>query len=273
MSKVWISGGGGAGAGSDDCTATSADVIKGKTAVTSDSDDEPISGTIEERSGYTAALSLDSNSTNKTIYARIPFGAYRTGTSIGYPEISVPFSDIAAKTGVTSGKILAGQSACGVTGTATSDATAGAGDILSGKTAYVNGNKINGTAVAGKRFADGTVPGSATKLEFVLGNGTTIYTDYCAVSGLSFTPSIIIIVMISNATASNITSYFKNINIFPSYPETKINATRHMQYSSGTTSLESYGFKLTGNAYVTNGSFRLPAISSSSFNLYWMAIE
>ncbi len=42
-------------------------------------------------------------------------------------------------------KTLAGKTFLGVTGTATSDANAGAGNILSGKTAYVNGTKITGS--------------------------------------------------------------------------------------------------------------------------------
>ena len=42
--------------------------------------------------------------------------------------------------------LLAGKTLVGVTGTATSDATATAADIASGKTAYINGSKVTGTA-------------------------------------------------------------------------------------------------------------------------------
>ena len=47
--------------------------------------------------------------------------------------------------GLTADKILAGVNVRGLVGTATSDATAVASQILSGYTAYVNGNKLTGT--------------------------------------------------------------------------------------------------------------------------------
>ena len=40
MGKIWMTGGGGSGTGSDECTATADDVLKGKTYVGSDTDDE-----------------------------------------------------------------------------------------------------------------------------------------------------------------------------------------------------------------------------------------
>lgn len=46
---------------------------------------------------------------------------------------------------VNAGNIKTGSSILGVSGTFTSDANATASDILSGKTAYVNGVKITGT--------------------------------------------------------------------------------------------------------------------------------
>lgn len=47
MAKAVIMGGGGGGASSDELTAARGDVLKGKTAVTSDSSDEPVEGTLE----------------------------------------------------------------------------------------------------------------------------------------------------------------------------------------------------------------------------------
>jgi hypothetical protein len=46
---------------------------------------------------------------------------------------------------ISASKILAGQNILGLGGTATSDATAVAADVLSGKTVYINGAKIIGT--------------------------------------------------------------------------------------------------------------------------------
>lgn len=65
-------------------------------------------------------------------------GYYDGSTWLGIAEPDLKSSNI--KAGVTIG------SPVGVTGTFTSDATATSSDILSGKTAYVNGAKITGTA-------------------------------------------------------------------------------------------------------------------------------
>ena len=70
-----------------------------------------------------------------------------TGRS-GYIDkawIYMPFSNVANTLGITASTIAKGYTICGVTGTFTSDATATAGHILSGKTAYVNGSKVTGT--------------------------------------------------------------------------------------------------------------------------------
>lgn len=49
---------GGGGAGSDDCTATKAELLKGYTAVTNDSGDEPVAGTLELTGNATAGQVL-----------------------------------------------------------------------------------------------------------------------------------------------------------------------------------------------------------------------
>jgi len=46
MANAILMAGGGAGTGSDDCTATKAMVLQGYTAVTSESDDEAVAGTL-----------------------------------------------------------------------------------------------------------------------------------------------------------------------------------------------------------------------------------
>ena len=72
----------------------------------------------------------------------------------------MPVNQIANHIGLTADKIKSGESILGISGTLesgidTSDATATAGDILSGKTAYVNGNKLEGTL---DNKSTGTVP-------------------------------------------------------------------------------------------------------------------
>lgn len=187
MGELFINANGASGI-SDDITAKKNDVLKGKTAVTADSDDEIVEGTLE-LTGNASAGNVEAgktfyntnahsrqtgalrNVTNDTSVKHAPNNTTKvirgdaayvsvntdgvTRAQIRFNEtrgviepntlIGVPQGTIAKAGGLTEGKLLKGQSAFGLTGTATGDATSGAGDILSGKTAYANGNKVTGT--------------------------------------------------------------------------------------------------------------------------------
>lgn len=135
--------GGGGGVSSEDCTATKDKVLAGYTAVTSDSNDEPVTGTMPYKHS-----AQDANSCtlyDGKIYYRIPYGYYPNEFSGTECEVRITQTQIASAVGLTPQKLLSGQSALGVTGTATSDATATANYIYTGKTAYKNGQKITGT--------------------------------------------------------------------------------------------------------------------------------
>lgn len=144
MARGYMPGGGGGSATSDDCTATKAQVLEGYKAVTSDSDDEAEEGTMPNRGNQQKATSVTTG--NNNMYFRTPAGYYSaTGSEeADKPEVYAPYSDVASKGGVTAAKILAGQSALGISGTATSDANAAASDMASGKSGYVKGRKVNG---------------------------------------------------------------------------------------------------------------------------------
>lgn len=144
MARGYMPGGGGGSATSDDCTATKAQVLEGYKAVTSDSDDEAEEGTMPNRGNQQKATSVTTG--NNNMYFRTPAGYYSaTGSEeADKPEVYAPYSDVASKGGVTATKILAGQSALGISGTATSDANAAASDMASGKSGYVKGRKVNG---------------------------------------------------------------------------------------------------------------------------------
>lgn len=135
--------GGGGGGSSEDCTAKKSHVLEGYTAITSDSNDEPATGTIPVHSYDTNARSclyVDG-------YVKLlnPYGYYPPVTGINECTTQIEGSKVAYAANLTATKLLAGQSALGVTGTATSDATASRSYIYNGKTAYVNGTKITGT--------------------------------------------------------------------------------------------------------------------------------
>ena len=66
----------GSGTGSDECTATKGNVLAGKTAVTSDSDDEAVAGTMPNKGTWTSRIGVNGK-------AVIPAG-YHNGT--GYVD-------------------------------------------------------------------------------------------------------------------------------------------------------------------------------------------
>ncbi|HJA72411.1 MAG TPA: hypothetical protein IAA07_12710 [Candidatus Lachnoclostridium stercoravium] len=143
MATAILMKGGGGGAGSDELTASADKVLSGYTYVGADTDDEAGSGSMASIGALDAAKSVATGSNN--VYFRISRGAHLTNSSSGYPEAYAPYSSVASAVGLTSGKLLKGQTVLGVSGTATSDANATASYIYSGKTAYVNGSKITGS--------------------------------------------------------------------------------------------------------------------------------
>ena len=73
----------------EDLTATTGDVLSGKTYLGSDG--EVHIGTMTNNSSRVSPVST---SYGETTYFRIPKGAYLTNSSSGYPEVSVPLTDI-----------------------------------------------------------------------------------------------------------------------------------------------------------------------------------
>ena len=107
MARGYMSGVGG-GSGSDDCTATTGDVLAGATAIVKGSDDEPVLGTMPNQGAVSQVLNAGES------YS-IPQG-YHNG----------------------SGKVTANSLASQTGGTAV------AAHLLNGETAWVNGNRITG---------------------------------------------------------------------------------------------------------------------------------
>lgn len=105
-----------------------------------------------------AAATITPGTTNQTIAS----GTYLTGTQT-----------IEGDADLVAGNIKSGVQIFGVTGSYsgidTSDATAAATDIVTGKTAYVDGRKVEGSLVIQKYYTGSTAPLSA------LGNNGDIY--------------------------------------------------------------------------------------------------
>jgi hypothetical protein len=118
-----------------DATAEEGDILEGKIAY---ANGWPVIGTMPSKQAETY--------TPGTADITIPAGTYLSGEQIIKGDANLKVENI--KSGVT---------IFNVTGGFTSDADATAGDIAQGKTAYVKGEKVIGTAVAGGGGSSGTI--------------------------------------------------------------------------------------------------------------------
>lgn len=149
---------GGGGVGSDELTATAANVLEETTYVGADTDDELAEGTMRHLTNRATITHTAENAT-KVIEGDAAFtstnsdGTARAEIRYNGTEgfitpntlFAVPQGDMATAGGLTAGKLLQGQSAFGIAGTATSDATGTAAQLLNGKILYGKGSKITGT--------------------------------------------------------------------------------------------------------------------------------
>ena len=124
------------GAIAADCNAAAADIRAGKTAYVGNN---KVTGTATEK----AAASYPVSSSDQTIAA----GQILTGAQTIKKVTTANIAENNIKAGVTVkvGDVDDDDRITGVTGTFTADANAAAGDIVSGKSAYVNGEKVNGS--------------------------------------------------------------------------------------------------------------------------------
>lgn len=128
-------------------------------------------------------------------------------------------------------------------GTETGDATATAGDIASGKTAYAVGRKITGTGANVKPYKSGTVTSSASTLLFTRQDGSSVGFNYVTVSNLGLSSGIGAI-MVRRPGSSDNTIY--NVN--------PLNTTG----PSNIANISIGYFQLTGNGYANSSGFQLP---------------
>lgn len=124
-----------------DADATAKDIAMNKTAYVNG---KKITGTLLEPS--MSSISTDNiidTGSRVDIEGKMPIDyLFRKNSSITY---NIKYPSLANAIGLTSEKIMKGNTVIGVTGNATSDANATAADILKNKTAYVNGVKVVGT--------------------------------------------------------------------------------------------------------------------------------
>ncbi len=204
MSEVMIPIKGGGGTSSDDITASKSNVLQGKTTVTSDSDDEIVEGTMPNCGAKTAELACGES-------YPIPEG-YHDGN------------------GKVTAKSLASQTS----------ANAGAGDILTGKTAYVNGGKVTGTMAN---------VASIDPAKSITASGSNAY-----------------IRMTNGAHIQNASSGYPEISV----PLSDFGAVAASNVRSGYTFTSTAGIKVSGTMSVQSAiSFSAAAISYNTIRISW----
>lgn len=212
---------GGGGTGSDELSATAANVLAGATYVGSDTDDEAGTGTMVDKSGSTQSATASLDDTNKRVQLTVPAtGKYDTSS-----KLYVDYSTLASLLGVEAAKMLTTETILGVQGTIgskaattyyaiTSDQTISAGQYLSGAqtikkltqtnlaaaniktgvTVTVNNGNANVFSVAGTFCSDATLASAANLLsgQIAYGKSGTKYTGNMTNNGAiskSITPS------------------------------------------------------------------------------------
>lgn len=157
MADILITGGGGGIAASEDTTAQSPQVLENYTYLGADTDDDVGTGTMKHLTnratiqhatgnstkvipGDEAYISTNTDGTNRFEIRYNSDPGYITANTL----FGIPTATAASVGQLTAAKLMQGQSAFGLSGTATSDATAIAAYIRQGYTAYVKGQKITG---------------------------------------------------------------------------------------------------------------------------------
>jgi hypothetical protein len=241
-----------------------------------------INGTYTIPAGYTSGGTVTQSITTKSAATYTPSASVQTIASGQYlsgaqtiSAVTVPVAKvlndttIAGQTGTITQKsaqtytptttdqtITAGQYLSGVQ-TIKGDADLIAPNILNTANIFgVQGSAINGAGM--KKVASGTVTNTNDQLSFTqsyYGNVINLY--YLTVSGLTFTPTYILI-----------TSVVSGID------PTVYKADRVMYYTSIYAPFTNgvHGIELYGNAVVTSTGFTLP-VNSAPYSYSWIAIE
>ena len=141
----------------EDANAVAENIINGQTAYVNG---EKVTGTMQTQTTWfvnnakhlSSSHLGESYGLNKLSY-NSPVAMPKTNS--GQIYVTIPRETLASSLGITADVVKTGTFISGVTGTFTSDANAVANDIVSGKTAYVNGQKLTGdltTYASGEKF-------------------------------------------------------------------------------------------------------------------------
>lgn len=180
----------------EDATASASDIANSKTAYVNG---EKVTGNVFEISGNAArnATSIFKNADLNSLDVNYTFDENTMFHLPASLHLYTPMSNFGDATAndVAAGKTFTSENGLKVTGSLvildTSDATATTRDIKTGKTAYVNGRKLTGTASLAKTNADVSVTrnGVVDGVEDISFDGTTltfrIYKGYSTITSVT----------------------------------------------------------------------------------------
>lgn len=115
MAKALLMSGGVGGVTSDDVTARREHVMQGYTALTSDSNDEPVQGTMVNRGNGMVAVDFTNAYWESKFVARMEEGYYSQAGQ-WKPYVSIPYAVLANIAGVDANRMLSNLTVAGVTG-------------------------------------------------------------------------------------------------------------------------------------------------------------
>ena len=105
MGKILIPGSSGGGVGSDDVTASKAQVLQGYKTVTNDSDDEVVEGEIVSRGNIVDTVSFENAYWDLKFLARMEQGFYSQNEQ-WKPCVAIPYAVLSNVIGVDTTKML-----------------------------------------------------------------------------------------------------------------------------------------------------------------------
>lgn len=131
---------------------------------------------------------------------------------------------------------------------------------------------VQGAAIAGKRFASGIVTSTPTNSGYYVGGGgQATYLPNITVSGLTFIPSLIVVIRLGVNITDNIIYCADGIGLSQN-PAMKIVLHRY-SYAAYQNQSNLVGmFGVSDSAYITNTGFNLPVIATGTNHIYY-AIE